>query len=303
MKRCLAAICLVLAPVPCIAWGNLAHRTIALLAQKHFTVEASKYTKDLLGNESIDVAAIWADEYKTLPEGRSTGSWHFVDARDDPPATCNVEYHRDCQPNRTCIIEAIQNTTERLRDAMLPVAERKIALRFVLHLVGDVHCPLHAESISRGGNDIPVLYHGETTNLHFIWDVSMPNDIADNDGSDEAAVAKRWANQLNSRGDLYQRPDLNFGDEALQGNYNFQHMSKGLALSWAREANVLVCTDVLKGGIEAFRNKELSGAYFNTSRPIIEYQMFLAGARLAMLINSLAHDGESEVRQEREELR
>jgi len=63
------------------AWGNLAHRTIVLLAQKQFTPSASLYTQSLLGSETLSDAAIWADTYKFLPEGRYTSNWHFVDAQ------------------------------------------------------------------------------------------------------------------------------------------------------------------------------------------------------------------------------
>lgn len=305
MRLCAAfTLCAIFAPVPCNAWGNLAHRTIALLAQKHFTKEASKYIRDLIGTETIDSAAIWADEYKQLPEGRSTISWHFVDSRDDPPNTCNVDYHRDCQPNRTCIIEAIRDTTERMKDATVSTKERNIALKFVLHLIGDIHCPLHAESIARGGNDIPVLYRGEKTNLHFVWDVSMPNDIASNNGNDEAKVAKRWAEQLdNSISDVYQPTSLSVYDEILRGDVDLKDILEGYALNWARETNTLVCTVVLDEGAEAIRNKELSGVYFNTSAPVIEHQLSVAGVRLAMWINSLVYIAEKEATREREELR
>jgi hypothetical protein len=93
----------------CHAWGNLGHRTVALLAVKQLTPQGLNYMKDALNGEAIDDAAIWPDSFKTTPEGSYTGTWHFVDATDDPPTTCNVDFHRDCHPERVCIIAAFQN--------------------------------------------------------------------------------------------------------------------------------------------------------------------------------------------------
>lgn len=90
-------------------WGNLGHRTIAYLAEKHFTEKGNRYAAELLGGEDISDAAIWADEFKNTDAGRYTGSWHFVDAKDKPPLSCDVHVDRDCATNRTCIITAISN--------------------------------------------------------------------------------------------------------------------------------------------------------------------------------------------------
>jgi hypothetical protein len=90
-------------------WGNLGHRTIALLASKYLSGRAATYLSSLLNGTDVGDAAIWADSYKNIPEGYYTMSWHFVDALDDPPATCNVNYHRDCKPSRVCAITAFKN--------------------------------------------------------------------------------------------------------------------------------------------------------------------------------------------------
>lgn len=287
------SFCIIFIPSLCNAWGNLAHRTIALLAQKHLTQEALEYTKDLLGSETIDSAAIWADAYKLLPQGRKTGSWHFVDAQDDPPNSCSLDYHRDCQPNRTCIIDAIRDMTGSMVDATASPEERKRALKFILHLIGDIHCPLHAESIARGGNDITVMYRGKVTNLHFVWDVYMPRDVANGEGEDEVEVAKRWAEQLyNSSAKPPDTPAIpTHYDQISLGvfmaDFNAINSRQEHVLGWAREANALVCAIVLQDGVEAIRNKELSGEYFKASAAVIQRQIALSGVRLAMWINSL----------------
>ncbi|KAH8693401.1 S1/P1 nuclease [Phaeosphaeriaceae sp. PMI808] len=302
------SFCIFIVPTPCGAWGNLAHRTIALLAQNYFTQDASEYVRDLLGSETLDSAAIWADEYKQLPEGRNTGSWHFVDARDDPPDSCSVDYHRDCHSNRTCIIDAIENMTSSMVDTIALLEERTMALKFILHLIGDIHCPLHAESIARGGNDIPVFYKGEESNLHFVWDVSMPRDVANGEEENEVEVAKRWAEQLyNSR---LKSPELlmipryseKYEIEGFAEDVNANESRKNQVMEWAREANALVCTVVLPDGVEGIKNKELSRWYLKAATAVIERQVFLAGFRLGMWINALVANGTG-ANEDRDELR
>lgn len=90
------------------AWGNLGHRTVAYLAQKHLTPLATTYILNILGDQDISDAAIWPDEYKKTPEGKHTFTWHFINVHDDPPRYCGVELERDCPGEKGfCIITAI----------------------------------------------------------------------------------------------------------------------------------------------------------------------------------------------------
>ncbi|OCK80317.1 phospholipase C/P1 nuclease [Lepidopterella palustris CBS 459.81] len=280
------------------AWGNLAHRTIALLAQKHFTPSASLYTSSLLKSESLSSASIWADTYKFLPEGRHTSSWHFVDARDAPPHSCNLSYARDCHSNRTCIIAAIVNMTSRVNDERLEDRERTMALKFLLHLIGDLHCPLHAEGLMRGGNDISVLWGGRDTNLHFVWDVLIPQSWTNSSEADENAAAVAWAERLYNmtlvdpylRGWTVQGP-ANTVDEVLDLRDNAEE----LVVRWASEANAWVCRTVLRDGVDGVEGKELSGKYYIEAIPSLEELVSKAGWRLAAWINELARKGALEL--------
>lgn len=276
-----------------LAWGNLAHRTIALLAQKHFTPSASLYIHSLLGSETLADAALWADTYKFLPQGRYTSSWHFVDARDEPPQSCSVSYGRDCQPNRTCIIAAIANMTGRVNDERLEHGERNMALKFLLHLIGDLHCPLHAEGLLRGGNDISVLWEGRDTNLHFVWDVLIPQSRTNSTEADEHAAAIAWAGRLYNT----KLEDPNAAVWMAQGLAHtadeflgLQNSAERLVVEWAREANAWVCRTVLRDGVDGVKGKELSGKYYIEAIPALEELVSNAAWRLAAWINELAKE-------------
>lgn len=60
------------------------------------------------------------------------------------------------------------------------------------------------------------------------------------------------------------------------------------ALKWATESNAYVCTTVLKGGISAVENKELSGTYTTTAQPVVSLQIAKQGYRLAKWLDAIA---------------
>ena len=91
------------------AWGNLGHRTVAYLAEKHLTHAGLAFVRSILGDVDISEAAIWADWYKDTPEGKYTGSWHFINGHDDPPTSCDLDLARDCPGQNGCIVTAIMN--------------------------------------------------------------------------------------------------------------------------------------------------------------------------------------------------
>ncbi len=89
------------------AWGNLGHRTVAYLAEKYISRTGRIYLNNVLGNVDLGEAAIWADWYKSTPEGKHTASWHFINANDKPPESCDLDFGRDCGDG--CIVSAILN--------------------------------------------------------------------------------------------------------------------------------------------------------------------------------------------------
>jgi len=94
-----------------------------------------------------------------------------------PPMRCNVKYERDCSPGG-CIVSAIANQTEILRDCIAQVQDGTLAggtnltcsyaLKFISHYLGDITQPLHASGLAAGGNGIGVNFGGAATELHAV---------------------------------------------------------------------------------------------------------------------------------------
>jgi hypothetical protein len=94
------------------AWGELGHRTVGYLAQLYFTPEATELFNDLiLPTETFDISdgAIWADSFAVQHKYPYSKFWHYIDAKDDPPNTCQVNFDDDCDTDKHCIVTAIAN--------------------------------------------------------------------------------------------------------------------------------------------------------------------------------------------------
>lgn len=101
--------------------------------------------------------ASWADTYRTTKAGAFSAPYHYIDANDSPPSSCNVNYARDCTSSG-CSISAISNYTQRVANTKLSSANTAEALKFLVHLLGDITQPLHDEALETGGNDITVTF-------------------------------------------------------------------------------------------------------------------------------------------------
>lgn len=144
-----------------------------------------------------------------------------------------------------------------------------------------MHQPLHTEDESRGGNDIDVLFDGDRTNLHAVWDTSIPVKIVggEADGAeDERRQARRWADALYARGRAARS----------RGSCTNVATAEDCALVWAGDANRYVCSYVLRDDVQGVEGKELGGGYYAGAVPIVEELIAKAGYRLGEWINGLA---------------
>ena len=97
-------------PYQTLAWGELAHRTIAILASRFLLPETAAFVSKVLPkDEKIDAGALWADYFSHQPQGLWSKPLHYIDAEDDPAqGSCGLDYERDC-PNDMCVVGAIVN--------------------------------------------------------------------------------------------------------------------------------------------------------------------------------------------------
>lgn len=182
----LAATVAAITPSPAFAWGKTGHRAIGLIADAHLSGLARAHVRDILGTESLADASTWPDEMRSNPSPfwQSTANpWHYVTVGG---------FTYDEAPPEGDALSALQRFSAILRDANASRADRELALRFIVHIVGDLHQPLHAgRPGDRGGNDVKVKWFGRDTNLHAVWDSALVDD--------EQMSFTEWAERLSRR--------------------------------------------------------------------------------------------------------
>ncbi|KAG6009888.1 hypothetical protein E4U21_000990 [Claviceps maximensis] len=292
MRVSIATLAVGLASAPAAtAWGSLGHITTAYLAS-HFVANSTEaFFKELLRSHDDDYlanVASWADSVRYTKWGRFTKNFHFIDAHDSPPYSCNVDYERDCKADG-CVISALANYTQQSLDPSLPAWRRAQAAKFVIHFVGDLHQPLHNEDVALGGNRIHVLWDGKTFNLHHVWDTSIAEKWLGGSHRKPYLMAEKWAKQL---ADEIEHGKFAAQREAWLKNLDFQDTIE-TAMAWSREANAFVCTHVLPEGAVAIEGQELGGDYFKKAGPVIELLVARAGLRMAVWMDKIAEGYEA----------
>jgi len=173
------AVCLVcLAPTRCAAWGSAGHHVIARIAAGRLSDSAKKEVARLLGvppddkaiAEAMAQASTYADEIRLLRP--DTARWHFVDM---PGSASAYVAARDCAETKQgdCAVAAVERFEKVLADANARPEEKAEALKFLIHLVGDLSQPLHCYGDDEGGNLVRVTFFMKQTNLHWVWDIGL----------------------------------------------------------------------------------------------------------------------------------
>jgi hypothetical protein len=239
-------------PVQAAAWGDNAHRIIALIATERLSPAARQNISSLLnGKENIVSVAPWADHFDRA-RGDNLAK-HYVDIPLNKPSYSSS---RDCGSNN-CLVEALKKNIEILRSPRGSKMQRAEALKYVVHLVGDAHQPLHcADNGDYGGQTLKIVFFGQETNLHSLWDSSI---IARANLSEEAYA------QL-----LSKKQQMSKGDNGAEG---------GTVVDWVNESHRLARYAYETGG------GNVGDAYYRRSRAVIEDQLLKAGVRLAKVLN------------------
>lgn len=151
-----------------LRWGPTGHRAVGKIAEKHLSKKAKKEIEALLSGQSLAYVSTYADEIKSDRNYDSFYSWHYVNF----PLTSTYE---DSKKNPDGdVVKGIDKCISVLRNAESTREDKVFYLKLLVHLVGDLHQPLHVgKAEDRGGNDIKVTWHRKDSNLHRVWDSEM----------------------------------------------------------------------------------------------------------------------------------
>ena len=263
------------ASTPAFAWSALGHQLVGELAERHLDPAAEAEVRRLLAGEpdpTLAGVAAWADRLRDLDPERfkATSTWHYVNT--PPGAHCEYVPERDC-PDGNCVIGAIERQRAILADRSQPLEARRDALKIIVHFIGDVHQPMHANNHDDlGGNRYQISLRTDLepeayarkhyvdgvmgTNLHSIWDYYILGT--------ERLSLQQYAARLDA---LPWPPMPADGPETAAG-------------AWAGESCRLVdARDIYPPG------HKLDDGYLDHFRPLAEQRVRQAAWRLAQVLN------------------
>lgn len=156
-------------PIQSFAWGQLGHRIVGQIADSYLTAKTRAEIKKILGDESIAIASNWADFIKSDTSLKYLSPWHYADF---PKGLNYDQFKNELKEDTTADAYTKLNfLIAQLKKKSLPLDTKKMYLRLLIHIVGDIHQPLHVSPEgTEGGNTVKVNWLGQSTNLHSVWD-------------------------------------------------------------------------------------------------------------------------------------
>jgi predicted CopG family antitoxin len=234
-------------------WAKTGHRVVGEIAQEYINGKTKRALKELLGTESLAEVANFADEIKSDTIYRKFGAWHYVNYPLDK------KYHEVTPSKFGDIVQAIAACQQKVSDKNLPQSERSFYLKFLIHLIGDLHQPMHAgRAEDRGGNDIQLQWFDTGTNLHRVWDGDMINF----NGMSFSELADRLS-RLNRK--------------------KVRALQAGSVVDWLEESHEIAGR--IYSGVNT--GEKLRFRYSYIWWPTVEDQLQKGGVRLAKVLNEL----------------
>jgi len=234
------------------SWGQTGHRVTGAIAEKHLTRKAKRMINKLLINEDLAEASTFSDEHRSNPSEfwkKTANPWHYVNVHEG-------DVYKKAPPEGDAVT-ALEMFSKQLKSKEASLEEKQIALKFIVHIIGDLHQPFHSgTNKDRGGNDIKVIFFGQETNIHRVWD----EHLIDN----QKLSYSEWTYRLNRK------------------------ISKENVKQWSQIDPRVWIAESQKLRLGLYPEKEkLFFDYQYKAIPIIRKRLQIGGIRLAAYLNKL----------------
>ncbi|MFQ3214183.1 MAG: hypothetical protein ACJAT1_000120 [Marivirga sp.] len=225
------------------SWGKIGHRVVGEVASLYLTKKAAKRINKILSGQSLAEVSNWMDDIKSDDSYDYATTWHWV------TIPTGMTYEATQKNGQGDIIGTINRLVDELTQGNLSPKQEAEYLKMLIHLVGDIHQPLHVgNGEDMGGNKQEVKWFWNKSNLHRVWDSQMIDGklysytelamVVNNIKDEELKVYKNdtitdwYMEAMNLRSQVYEIPD----DGKLGYEYSYKN--------WDTVKNQL-----LKGGI------------------------------------------------------
>jgi len=270
MKRFIYLFLFIIVCITLVSWGFKGHKAVATIAENHLNKNAKDVVNMMLDNHSMDEVASWADEVRSEQAYKYTAPWHFLNL---PLGLSRQEFEQriKSQQDVNNIYAAIlwcelklSSIPKNQNDA----SKRQEALKFLIHLVGDAHQPMHiSRAEDRGGNTIQVRFDDKGTNLHSLWD----SKLIDHEGLSDKQIAKEYDTATPEQIKAWQN------DDPLQWLWESYQISSKLYS-------------------EVERTNKLDDEYYRLHIGLVHQRIEQAGIRLAGILNKIYSSAQVKVK-------
>lgn len=251
VKKITATFLLIVLPQLSFGWGATGHRVTGWIADKHISKKARKEVERILAGQSIAMVSNWMDEIRSDSTYDYANDWHFVTI---PEGQTYQQIKKN--PNGD-LIQTIERLIAALKSKKLNPKDESEHLKMLIHLIGDIHQPLHVGVAGdKGGNDIKITWFRSESNLHRVWDSEMIDD------------SKLSYTEL---AESLEKPD----------ETTIASWQKTSVQQWATES-ISYRNNVYKYG-----NGKLGYKYTYENFHIVRYRLLQAGIRIAGVLNEI----------------
>ncbi|WP_127845054.1 S1/P1 nuclease [Psychroflexus aestuariivivens] len=234
-------------------WGKNGHRTVGAVAQQYLSKKAKRKIDKILNHKSLALVSTYADEIKSDDKYDQFKPWHYANVPFDKKYS---EVEKNLNGD---VVQGIQTCIEKLKSETTSAEDQAFYLKMLVHLVGDMHQPLHfGLEEDRGANDFKVSWFGESTNLHRVWDSHM----------------------IESYKMSYSELSKNL---PVLGQTEIKLITKGDLLDWVADNRELT----KKVYDSASQNDYLGYRYMYDWFDVLKLQLHKSGIRLAKILNEI----------------
>lgn len=171
MKKLVTLFLISILSISAFGWGATGHRAVAKVAEKYLSKKAKKELERILGGQSMSMASTWMDDIYSDSTYDYAKDWHWVTIQD------GETYEQSLKNPNGDVIATLERIIAELKTKKLSPKEEKERVKMLIHLLGDIHQPLHVGGgTDRGGNNVKVSWFRTDSNLHRVWDSEMIND-------------------------------------------------------------------------------------------------------------------------------
>ena len=251
------------------AWGPMGHDVVASIAEQHLNRKTKRKINRLLGGHSIVYYSSWMDNIQNSPYWENgynqTKTWHYANVdKGLTYQTMQKNENGDVVNSLEMLTDAMINRYDELTDSM-----KVDYVKMIVHMVGDLHCPMHAGRLSdRGGNNTKVKWFGQPTNLHSVWDSRMI-DAARKWNYTE------WVEQLD-------RTNRKYIKNVTEGSYE-----DWFTTTVANASKIYNYVEAIDQQLPEEELPNLSYQFVYDFSPMLEEQLLLGGYRLAHVLNTI----------------